>query len=156
MEKSPRGGAQQKGNDRAASAWASVQQDPSRLPRPLSFAVFIGNKPMTGADSIIHDPNVAMDFTRQIFPPEVQQSINGRSDYKVFRDGVHGSIKGLYCANESDMQLQAAQKEIVHKDEQIRDLERHAEKAESEMRKARAAKKLPAGSANMAVTNRVN
>ena len=41
-------------------------------PRPLSFAVFVDNKPMTEADSIIRDPNVAVEFARKIFPPEVQ------------------------------------------------------------------------------------
>ncbi|XP_028119609.1 AP-2 complex subunit mu-like [Camellia sinensis] len=44
-------------------------------PCPLSFSVFIGNKPMTEADSIIRDLNMAVEFVGQIFPPEVQQSM---------------------------------------------------------------------------------
>ena len=156
VKKFRKGGSQQKGNNRAAGARASARLEPSRPLRPLSFAVFIGNKPMTEADSIIHDPNVAVDFTCQIFPPEIQQSMIEWSDYEVFRDRVHGSIKELYCANETGMRLQAAQKEIVQKDGLIQDLERRAEKAESEIRKARAVEKMSVWLANMVVTDRVN
>ena len=60
----------------------SPQPRPGResdtTPRPLSFAVFVGNRPMTKADSIVRDSNVAVEFARQIFPPEVQQSMVGR------------------------------------------------------------------------------
>lgn len=51
---------------------AIVRNELSRPPRPLNFSVFIGNRPMTEADSIIRDPNVALVFTQQIFPLKVQ------------------------------------------------------------------------------------
>ena len=64
---------------------------------------------MIEVDSIVRDPNVAVEFARQIFPPEVQQSMVGRQDYEVFREGIHeagsaqphadfiGSVKPLHC-----------------------------------------------------------
>lgn len=58
---------------------------------------------MTEADSIIRDPNVAVKFERQIFPPKVQQSMVGRADYEVFRESVHGAVKGLHISYEIGM-----------------------------------------------------
>ena len=63
---------------------------------------------MTEADSIIREPNVAVEFARQNFPPEVQQSMVGRQDYEVFREGIHEAVKGLYTAYEIGMRLRAA------------------------------------------------
>lgn len=67
---------------------------------------------MNKVDSIIRDLNVAVEFTRQIFPLEVQQSMVGRPDYEIFRDGIHGAIKGLYTSYEIGMRLRALRREI--------------------------------------------
>ena len=63
---------------------------------------------MTETDSIIKDPGVAVKFARQIFPPEVQQSMVRRQDFEVIRDGIHGAVKGLYTAYEIGMHLREA------------------------------------------------
>ncbi|GMP80918.1 hypothetical protein CsSME_00035835 [Camellia sinensis var. sinensis] len=85
--RSPRREKQQRGS----SPQPRPRGETSATLRPLSSTVFVGNKPMIEADSIMHDPNVAVEFARQIFPPEVQQSMVGRPDFKVFREGVHGA-----------------------------------------------------------------
>ncbi|XP_028091041.1 GDSL esterase/lipase EXL3-like [Camellia sinensis] len=36
-------------------------RESNATPRPLSFAVFVGNRPMTDANSIVRDPNIAVD-----------------------------------------------------------------------------------------------
>ena len=74
---------------------------------------------MTEVDSIVQDPNVAVEFARQIFPPEVQQLMVGRQDYEVFREGIHGAVKGLYTAYEIGMRLRAARREMEKKEERI-------------------------------------
>lgn len=71
---------------------------------------------MTEVDSVVNDPGVAVEFARQIFPPEVQQSMVGRQDFEVFREGIHGVVKGLYTAYEVGMRLRAARREIEKKD----------------------------------------
>ncbi|GMP71751.1 hypothetical protein CsSME_00030043 [Camellia sinensis var. sinensis] len=91
---------------------SAAGNEPSRAPCPLSFSIFIGNKPMTEANSIVCNPNVAVEFARQIFPLDVQQSMVGRPDYEVFRDGVHGAVRGLYTFYEIDIHLPAARREI--------------------------------------------
>ena len=60
------------------SPHAQVERRSDANPCPLSFAVFVKNRPMTEADSIVRDPDVVVEFARQIFPPEVQQSMVGR------------------------------------------------------------------------------
>lgn len=75
---------------------------------------------MAKADSIIRDPNVAVEFTRQIFPPEVQQSMVGRPDFEVFCEGVHGAVRGLYTAYEIGMLLCVAPRDIEQRGERIR------------------------------------
>ncbi|GMP66442.1 hypothetical protein CsSME_00026820 [Camellia sinensis var. sinensis] len=110
---------------------------------------------MTEADSIVRDPNVAVEFARQIFPPEVQQSMVGRKDYEVFREGVHGAVKGLYTAYEIGMQLRTARREMEMKDERIRSLEARTEAAERKLRKTKAAQAQPAGQGNPIVEERV-
>ena len=94
---------------------------------------------MTEADSIVRDPNVAIEFARQIFPPEVQQSMVGRQDYEVFREGIHGAVKGLYTTYEIGMRLRDAYREIDKRDERIRSLEARAGAAERELKKIKAA-----------------
>ena len=74
---------------------------------------------MIEADSIVRDPNVAVEFARQIFPPEVQQLMVGRQDFEVFREGIHGAVKGLYTTYEIGMRLRAARREIEQKNERI-------------------------------------
>lgn len=94
---------------------------------------------MTEADSIVRDPTVAVEFTRQIFPPKVQESMVGRQDFEVFREGVHGAVKGLYTVYEIGMCLRAARREMEKKDECIRSLEVRAEAAKRELKKVKAA-----------------
>ncbi|GMP80705.1 hypothetical protein CsSME_00035710 [Camellia sinensis var. sinensis] len=102
--RSPRQDKQSQGR----SPQLQVEKGSDANPCPLSFAVFAGNRPMTEADSIVRDPNVAVEFARQIFPPEVQQSMVGRQDYDVFHEGIHGAMKGLYTAYEISMRLHVA------------------------------------------------
>lgn len=83
---------------------------------------------MTEADSIIRDPNLAVEFTRQNFPPKVQQSMIGWDDYEIFREDVHGVVSGLYSSYEIGMRLRATQREIEQKDGHIRNLERCMER----------------------------
>ena len=89
---------------------------------------------MTEADSIIKDPDVAVKFARQIFLSEVQQSMVRRRDFKVFRDGIHGAVKGLYTTCEVGMRLREARRESEKRDERNRSLEIRAEKADRELR----------------------
>ena len=110
---------------------------------------------MTKADSIIRDPNVAVEFARLIFPPEVQQSMVGRQDFEVFREGVHGAVKRLYISYEIGMRLHAARREIEQRDERIRNLETRAEKAERELRKIKSAKSQSASHPNPVMEERV-
>ena len=110
---------------------------------------------MTEANSIVRDPNVAVEFARQIFPPEVQQSMVGRQDYEVFREVINRAVKGLYTAYEIDMQLSAGRREMEKKEERIRSLEARAKAAERELRKTRAAQAQPAGQGNPIVEERV-
>ena len=102
--RSPRRDKQSQGK----SPQSRVERRSDANPCPLSFAVFVKNRPMTEADSIVRNPDVAVDFARQIFPHEVQQSMLGRQDYEVFREGIHGAVKGLYTAYEVGMRLRAA------------------------------------------------
>lgn len=94
---------------------------------------------MTEANSIVRDPNVVVEFARQIFPPEVQQSMVGRQDYEVFREGVHGAVKGLYTVYEINMRLRAAHREMEKKDKRIRSLKARTEAIERELRKTKVA-----------------
>ena len=113
---------------------------------------------MTEADSIIKDPDVAVEFARQIFPPEVQQSMVGRRDFEVFRDGIHGAVKGLYTAYEVGMRLREAQRESEKKDERNRSLEIRAEKAERELRELKNVQTsalVAAGQSKLVVAERV-
>lgn len=59
-------------------------------------------------DSIVYHPNVVVEFTRQIFSSKVHQSMTNRGEYKVFKEGVYGIIKGLYNSYEVDMGLRVA------------------------------------------------
>ena len=52
-----------------------------------------------------------------------------RGDYEVFREGIHGAIRGLYSSYEVGMHLRAAQKNIEHKDGCIWNLERQLDEA---------------------------
>lgn len=111
---------------------------------------------MTEADSIIRDPNVAVEFARQIFLPKVQQLMVGRSDYEVFQEVVHGAVKRLYTSYEIGMRLRATRREIEQKEGRIRSLEARAEKAENELRKANTSEAQSASQVNPIVTERVN
>lgn len=106
QSRSPRKEKQQWGNS------LCLRGETSGTPRLLNFSVFAGNKPMTEADSIIRDANVAVEFAWQIFSPEVQQSMVRRADYEVFREGIHGAVKGLYTSYEIGICLRAARREI--------------------------------------------
>ena len=110
---------------------------------------------MTKANSIIRDPNVAIEFAQQIFPPEVQLSMVGRPDFKVFHEGVLGAVKGLYTTYEISMRLRAARRDIEQRDERIRKLEARAEKAERELRKIKSAESQSASHPNPVVEERV-
>lgn len=94
-------------------------REPGANPRPLSLAVFVGNRPMTDADSIVRDSSVAVKFGRQIFPPKVQQLMVGQQDFEVFREGIHDAVKGLYTAYEICMCFRATRQEIEKMDEHI-------------------------------------
>ncbi|GMP24850.1 hypothetical protein CsSME_00001977 [Camellia sinensis var. sinensis] len=58
----------------------------------------------------------------------------GRQDFEVFRDSIHGAVKGPYTAHEVGMRLWETRRESEKKDERNRSLEIHAEKAECELR----------------------
>ena len=79
----------------------------------------------------------------------------GQQDFEVFRKGIHGAVKGLYTAYEVGIRLRTAWREIEKKDERIRNLEAHAEKAERELRKAQTAELRAAGQSNPVVDERV-
>ncbi|THG01334.1 hypothetical protein TEA_015834 [Camellia sinensis var. sinensis] len=108
-------------------AWASILHGPIDM-------TSLKNRLITKSNSIVRDPNVAVEFTRQIFPSEVQQSMANRGDYEVFREGIHGAIKGLYSSYEIGMHLRAASKEFVHKNGWIRNLERRLKEAEEKVK----------------------
>ncbi|GMP65223.1 hypothetical protein CsSME_00026116 [Camellia sinensis var. sinensis] len=127
----------------------SVARNEPRPPCLLSFSVFIGNKPITEADSIVYDLNVAVEFMRQIFSPEVHRPMATQADYDVFREGIHGAVRGLYSSYEIGMRLRSARKEIDHKEGRIWNLERQLkeaeEQAENEAQKAKIAEMKTAG-----------
>lgn len=148
--RSPKKEKQQRGNSPRSRG------ETSATPRPLSFSIFVGNKPMTEADSIIRDPNVAIEFARQIFSPEVQQSMVSRADYKVFREGVHGAVKGLYTSYEIGMHLRAARKDIEQRNACFQSLQAHMEKAENEMKKASTFETYSTSQVNPIVAERVH
>ncbi|GMP88564.1 hypothetical protein CsSME_00040506 [Camellia sinensis var. sinensis] len=75
--RSPRSEMQRRKSARTTGGQVSARNESSRPPRPLSFSMLIGNKPMIEADLIVDDPNVAIKFTRKMFLPEVHQS-NGQ------------------------------------------------------------------------------
>lgn len=106
---------------------------------------------MTEANSIVQDPNIAVKFARQIFPPKVQQSMVGQQDFEVFREGVHGAVKGLYTAYEIGMHLRTARRDIEQRDERIRKLEARIKKAERELRKVKSVEPQSASHPNPVV-----
>ena len=80
----------------------------------------------------------------------------GWPDYNVFREDVHGAVKGLYSSYEIGMRLHAARREIKQKDSRIRSLEHRAEKVENELKKAKVSETQLANQTNSIVTERVN
>ncbi|GMP69639.1 hypothetical protein CsSME_00028824 [Camellia sinensis var. sinensis] len=152
--RSPRKDKQQRGD----SPRPRPKIEPDATPRPLSFAVFVRNRPMTEGDFIIKDPDVAVEFARQIFPPEVQQSMVERRDFEVFRDGIHGAVKWLYTAYDVSMHLQEARRESEKKDERNRSLEIRVEKAERELRELKnvqTSTSVASGQSKLVVVERV-
>ncbi|KAF5933031.1 hypothetical protein HYC85_029202 [Camellia sinensis] len=93
--------------------------------------IFIVNKSMTEANSIIRDLNVVVELARQIFQPEVQH-------YKI------------------GMRLRAARRDIEQRVPRIQTLQARAQKAEKELEKANTSETHSASQMNSNVTERVN
>ena len=83
----------------------------------------------------------------------------GRQDFEVFRDGIHGAVKGLYTAHEVGMRLREARRESEKREERNHSLEIHAKKAENELRELKnvqTSASVAAGQSKLVVEERMN